>query len=112
MKSSSGNVGTSRETVIHYKNSVKDSEKSPSQKRLLTQRIAKDTGVKRQIIVAVAEKLSETYVNVQQIWPLIGANDVKLIISCDLKMENIMLGLQSHKRSSILAHGAALIRKF
>ena len=35
-------------------------KESPPQKRLLTDKIAKDTGVKRQMLVAVAEALPET----------------------------------------------------
>ena len=41
-------------------------KESPPQKRLLTDRLAKDTGLKRQMLVAVAEELSETYENLQR----------------------------------------------
>ena len=55
--------------------------------------IALDTGVKCQLIVAIAENVSETYKNVKV---LIQANDVSSCISCDLKLANIFCGIQSH----------------
>ena len=72
---------------------------SPLSKQLLTQRIAKDSGVKQQLIVAIAEELPENYLNVKHIWSLIQANSSKFIISCDLKLANIMCGLQNHASS-------------
>ena len=71
----------------------------PPQKRLLTDRLAKDTGVKRQILVAVAEEFPETYENVRQILSLIQFDRVKAIVACDLKLDNILCGLQAPSSS-------------
>ena len=72
---------------------------SPPQKRLLTQRIVKDTSVKRQMLVAVSEDLPETYSNVEQIWSLIKDNAINFFAICDLKLANIICGLQTHSSS-------------
>ena len=72
---------------------------SPPSKLLLTQRIAKDSGVKQQLIVAIAEELPENYLNVKHVWSLMQSNSSKFIISCDLKLANIMCGLQNHASS-------------
>lgn len=75
-----------------------DETRSPQQKslRLLTSSSARDTGVKRQLIVAIAENVSETYENVKLMMNIIQLNDVSFCISCDLKMANIICGIQSH----------------
>ena len=73
--------------------SADDSSQSPPQKRFLTQRIAKDSGVKRQILAAVAEDLPENYVNVKQLWSLVDANSIKYFIATDMKLANILFGL-------------------
>ena len=65
-------------------------------KRLLRQRIAKDTSVKRQILVAFLEDLPENHENVQQIWSLIHTNSVQ---ACNMNMANILCRLQSHLSS-------------
>ena len=79
--------------------SADDSSQSPPQKRFLTQRIAKDSGVKRQILAAVAEDLPENYANVKQLWSLVDANSIKYFIATDMKLANILFGLQAHTSS-------------
>ena len=74
-------------------------KESPPQKRLLTDRLAKDTGVKRQMLVAVAEEHPETYENVRQTWLLIQVDGVKAVVACDLRLANILCGLQAHSSS-------------
>ena len=51
------------------------------------------------MLVAVAEELPETYENVRQIWSLIQVDRVKAIVACDLKLANILCGLQAHSSS-------------
>ena len=79
--------------------SADDSSQSPPQKRFLTQRIAKDSGVKRQILAAVAEDLPENYANVKQLWSLVDANSINYFIATDMKLANILFGLQAHTSS-------------
>ena len=74
-------------------------KESPPQKCLLTDRLAKDTGVKHQMLVAVVEELPETFENVCQIWSLIQVDWVNAIVACDLKLANILCGLQAHSSS-------------
>ena len=50
----------------------------------------------RQVLVAVSEDLPETHSNIEQIWSLINANGLKLILACDMKVANIICGLQTH----------------
>ena len=75
---------------------LRDETSSPPQKQPLTQRAGKDTGVKRQILVAVSVDLPETHSNIEQIWSLINANGLKLILACDMKVAYIICGLQTH----------------
>ncbi len=72
------------------------SSPQPKSLRLLTSSNARDTGVKSQLIVAIAENVPETYENVQELLNLIQFKDVSFCISCDLKMANIICGIQSH----------------
>ena len=75
-----------------------DESKSPQQKssRLLTNSIARDTGVKRQLIVAIVEDVPETYATVKVMMDQIHVEDVSFVISCDLKIANILCGIQFH----------------
>ena len=75
-----------------------DESKSPQQKssRLLTNSIARDTGVKRQLIVAIVKDVPETYATVKVMMDQIHVEDVSFVISCDLKTANILCGIQSH----------------
>ena len=65
-------------------------------KSLLTVKHGKETSAKRQLLVAVAENVSETYENVKKILSLFGKIDAPFIISCNMKLANIICGIQSH----------------
>ena len=56
-----------------------------------------DTGVKRQEIISIAE-VPESYKNIKALLDLINTNNVRFIISCDLKVANLVCGIQSHSR--------------
>ena len=69
---------------------------TPPAKLNCTNKFFKDTGVKRQLIIAVSEDLQENYSNVSQIFELINMRDQDFVLSCDLKLANIICGLQAH----------------
>ena len=54
----------------------------------------RDGGVKKLIILAVGFKIPENYSNVLRIMELLGINRFNATFSCDLKMVNMILGLQ------------------
>ena len=70
--------------------------KSPPPKRLLTNSLAKDSGVKRQLLIAISEDLQENYSNVKQVFDLLNIEKLPFILSCDMKLANIICGLQAH----------------
>ena len=67
---------------------------SPVQKnmKLTSPLSAKATSVKQQMLVALSQDTHETYQNFKQIFGLINS----LVISCDLKLANILCGIQLH----------------
>ena len=67
-----------------------------AQKQLLTERTGKNTGVKRQILVAVSEDLPETHDKIEKVWSMINAGGLQLLLACDMKVANIVCGLQTH----------------
>ena len=56
----------------------------------------KDTGVKKQIFVAVLKDFPETRYNIEKSWSLINTNGLKLTLACDMKVANRTCGLQTH----------------
>jgi len=62
----------------------------------LTSKRFKDSGVKRQIIVAIGENISKNYQNVKSILNLIHREGVQLVVACDMQLANIICGIQSH----------------
>ena len=57
----------------------------------------KGTGVKKSFVLACSEQVSETYDNVKILFELIKMEKVRNVkFVCDLKMQNILLGLTSH----------------
>ena len=72
------------------------SPKRPKGSMSLMSTSSLDTGVKKQIIIAIAENVSETYENIKTILGLINPHNVDFIVSCDMKMANILCGIQSH----------------
>uniref|UniRef100_T2MCE9 [histone H4]-N-methyl-L-lysine(20) N-methyltransferase n=1 Tax=Hydra vulgaris TaxID=6087 RepID=T2MCE9_HYDVU len=75
---------------------------SPVQKKskLITKDNFKNTSVQKQLIVTISENTPETYPNVKHILDLLQINEIsiseKLVISCDMKLANIVCGIQSH----------------
>ena len=75
---------------------------SPVQKtiKLMSPPSTKATSVKQQILIALAQNTPENYHNVKAILNLIQVQEEcqkdSLIISCDLKLANILCGIQSH----------------
>ena len=60
----------------------------------------KNTGVKRLFIISIMNNCQENYENLSEIWKLLNLNDFYGIFSVDLKVANIITGLQSHTSSS------------
>lgn len=73
-----------------------DDPRSPPRKKLLTNQTGKSTNVKSQFLVAVSEGLSENHANIQKVWSLAQIEKVEHTIACDMKVANILVGLQSH----------------
>ena len=46
------------------------------------------------MIIAIAEEAPEYYKNIKALLDLINTNNVRLIILCDLKVENLLCGIQ------------------
>lgn len=55
--------------------------------------------VKEVEILAVVPDVQESYKNVKILWDKINMNELSTLISADLKMDNIILGIQSHSSS-------------
>ena len=58
----------------------------------------KDSGVKKVFLIACSPGLPENYINVKKLWLATGLHKLryKFTISTDLKLCNILLGLQNH----------------
>ncbi|XP_065641664.1 uncharacterized protein LOC105847267 isoform X1 [Hydra vulgaris] len=75
---------------------------SPLQKtiKLMSPQTTKSTCVKQQLLVAIAQNTPENYHNVKAIFDIIQVQEKcqmdSLVISCDLKLANILCGIQSH----------------
>ena len=77
---------------------------SPKQKtsKLLTTSTAWDTEVKRQLIIAIAEEVPESYKNIKALLDLINISNVRFIISYDLKVANLFCGIQSTFKQTLM----------
>jgi hypothetical protein len=75
--------------------SLETPDTSPPSKKPLFKNF-KDSGVKRQLLVAIAENVSENYDNVKQILDKLCLERMSFVLSCDMKLANIICGLQSH----------------
>ena len=75
-------------------------QQSPVKKsiKLASSETFKSTSVKKQLIVAISENTPETFGNIKLILDLMQVNELidKLILSCDMKLANIICGIQSH----------------
>ena len=69
---------------------------SSNDKSLLTVEHEQVTSAKRQLLVAVAENVLETYENFKKILSLFGRIYVPFFIACDMSLANIICGIQSH----------------
>jgi hypothetical protein len=55
----------------------------------------KDGGVRRLIILAAVENVSETYDNLKVILKLLQLDQIEFVLAADMKVANLVLGLQS-----------------
>ena len=74
--------------------------KSPPSKRLLTNSLAKDSGVKCQLLIAISEDLQENYSNVKQVFDLLNIEKIPFNLSCDMKLANFICGLQAYSSAN------------
>ena len=59
----------------------------------------KDSGVKKLILLAVAPNTQENYGNIKKLWSELNINDLIETIATDLKLANVLIGIQSHSCS-------------
>ena len=71
-------------------------QSSSQRTTVLTASTSLDTGVKQQLIVAIAENMPENYENIKSIFALLGIGNTPFFIACDMKVANILCGIQSH----------------
>jgi hypothetical protein len=57
---------------------------------------AKMTSVKKLLLIAVVPDMQENYENVKLIWDKLNMENVRFYVATDLKLANLMFGLQSH----------------
>ena len=57
----------------------------------------KNSGVKKIFVVAIVPNLTENYENMARILEVLKIDHIKYNIASDLKLINILLGLQNHK---------------
>ena len=80
-------------------------EEKCSAKRIKYDAIVKDkefkyTGVKGIFIIAITNNCQENYNNLSACWNLLNLNDFYGVFSVDLKVANIIAGLQGHDSGS------------
>ena len=56
----------------------------------------KDSGVKRLFVLFMGQDIPENYFNISQILDILDLETLNFALACDLKLLNIILGLQSH----------------
>ena len=69
--------------------------KSPFKKRANLGEF-KDSGVKKLMILAIAFDVKENYANIKLVFDTLQLNDLKFTLAADLKLLNIIVGIQSH----------------
>jgi hypothetical protein len=89
---------------LKFSLSIIDTKRSPMQgagqkATSLTASKSLDSGVKKQLIVAIAENLPENYENLKAIFSLLGQVGSPFFVACDMKVANILCGIQSHSSS-------------
>ena len=55
--------------------------------------------VKDVTILGAVPQVKENYENVSQLWEAVGMNDIVMKLAADLKIDNLILGIQSHSSS-------------
>ena len=65
-------------------------------------------GPKRCIILAAVTSVPETYHNLGILLNLISLHEIEYILSCDLKLANIVLGLQNHSSKYPCCYGECM----
>ena len=70
-------------------------DSGPPTKRLLTTNYLIISGVKK-LLVAVCQDLPENYENVNSLLEFIDTKKVQYLLFCDMKMANILCGIQPH----------------
>ena len=63
--------------------------------RLLTKSLGQVTGVKCQLLIAIEEDIPESYDKMKKILYLIDLRNVYFVISCDLKVTNLLCCIQA-----------------
>ena len=63
---------------------------------LLTVEHGQETSAKRQLLIAVAENVFETYEIVKKKLSFFGTIDVPFFVACDMNLANNICGIQSH----------------
>ena len=53
----------------------------------------KDSGVKKQLLIAISEGMPETYENIQNLLKLTQSNSIHFVLSCYMKVANIICGI-------------------
>lgn len=56
----------------------------------------KDSGVHKTFLVAIAEAMPEKYETLKCLFDLILAKEVQFTVACDLKVANLLAGVQAH----------------
>ncbi|PAA89846.1 hypothetical protein BOX15_Mlig027848g1 [Macrostomum lignano] len=65
-------------------------------KKLACSRQFLNSGVKKLMIIAIAPDVSETYLNVKLLLDSLNLQAISFTVACDLKLANIVIGLQNH----------------
>ena len=73
----------------------KDIENQNPQFKFLDHEI-QSSGVKKLFVIGIVEDISETYENIKNFLSGLKIEKVKPVVGCDLKVANILCGLQSH----------------
>jgi hypothetical protein len=88
--------GGSLKICINITGAQENSQSTPAKKPGISNRFHQDSGVKKLLIVAIAEDLQENYHNLKVMLSAINIASVRFSIACDFKLANILAGIQSH----------------
>ncbi len=68
----------------------------PVQAKKTGPRCFKDSGVKKSLLLSMAEDIQENYDNMKKLCEQLDVAALNFDLACDLKLGNILMGLQSH----------------